>query len=262
MADPTLIMGGVQAGLSIISSLIQAGQTARAREELMNLPIPDASKFYLDEKLMEAARVQDPDIFTSAAQGPSAMEAITEDPRLRAAQMQEIAGLEQLAETGFTPQMEADIMRAQQGLGTTLRGAREAILQSMAQRGMAGSGLEMAQRAAAGQAATQAAATQGADIAARREASRMQALQGLGAAGGRVRGQEWGQKAQVGTAADEIAARNIAARNQAQQFNIQQQQAARAQRAEAAMREAQARADAEKAAAQMEMQKGLAVAGT
>jgi hypothetical protein len=257
--NPMAIMGGINAGLSLIDGLLQAGKTRQAREALQNMDIPPAEKFYLDAQLMEAARVGDPDIFTAAVQGPSAMEGISEDPRLRQAQMQEITGLQQLAETGGTPQMEADLMRTQTGLGTTLRGAREAALQNMASRGMAGSGMEAAQQASAQQAAITGASQAGADIAAQRERMRMQALQGLGGAGGRMRGQEFGQASAKASAADEIARRNIGARNQAQQFNIQAQQQAREFNAQQSMREAQARADAERTRAQMEQQKNIAL---
>jgi hypothetical protein len=213
----SLALGGIQAGLSLISGLIERGQAKKAREALEDLPIPDASKFYLDSKLMEAARLGDPTVFTAAVQGPSAMEGISEDPRLRQMQMQELGGLQSLAETGFTPQMEADIMRSQTAMGTTARGAREAALQKFQSQGTGGSGVSMASQMLANQNALGSAAQSGADIAARKQANQMQALQAMGGRAGQVRGQEWGQGAQKASAADEIAARNMAARNFEQQ---------------------------------------------
>lgn len=81
---------------------------------------------------------------------------------------------------GLDPQARAALHQVQQEQAATERGAREAIMQNAAARGVAGSGLEMANRLSAEQGNATNAANQGFQAAADANNRRLQAISGLG----------------------------------------------------------------------------------
>lgn len=80
---------------------------------------------------------------------------------------------------GLDPQARAVLQQVQQEQGAVDRGAREAIMQDAAARGVAGSGLEMANRMNAQQGNATMAANRGFQAAAEANQRRMEAVQGL-----------------------------------------------------------------------------------
>lgn len=80
---------------------------------------------------------------------------------------------------GLDPQARAALHQVQQEQAATERGAREAIMQNAAARGVAGSGLEMANRLSAEQGNATNAANQGFQAAADANNRRLQAISGL-----------------------------------------------------------------------------------
>lgn len=168
--------------------------------------------------------------------GPSAMEQVKVDPRLQQAQMGALQYLQDIAnQGGLTAQDRAqlaDIEAQQKGVE---KSQREAIMMNAAQRGMAGSGLEIASRLAAQQAAANQAAQRGTDVASMAQQRALQAMMQSGQMAGQVRGQEFGEKSAAAEAKDAInrfnaqvqqqtGMANVGARNAAQEFNLQQAQ--------------------------------------
>ena len=145
---------------------------------------------------------------------------ITEDPRLKEAQMTGLAGYEQLAKTGTTAADEARMRDIFKRIGQERRGASERLQQQFAQRGMGGSGLEAALQAQAGQAAADRASDLGLGVKAQGEARTERGLAGLGSLGTQVRGQEFDMAARKAQAQDLINRFNVGNRLNAMMRNV------------------------------------------
>lgn len=145
---------------------------------------------------------------------------IEEDPRIRQAQMDYLSKLSGLSNTGFTEGDQAAMLQAQLEAQRQARSGREAALQNAAVRGMGGSGLEYAMRAAADQDAAnraQAGGLQAAEAAARQKALYNQAY---GGALQNQRAQDFGANSANAGIINQFNMANTGARNQAQQYNI------------------------------------------
>jgi len=167
--------------------------------------------------------------------GPSAMEGISLDPRMRDVQM---GALEQLSELGQTGLTEADIAAFRQ-LRRQAAGESQAqqgrILQNLAERGMGGSGMELAARLSAAQAATDRLSAGGDQLAQMAQSRALQALGQSAGLAGDIRGQEFGEQSDVARSKDIVSQfniqnqlsqqqRNVAAQNQARLRNLQERQ--------------------------------------
>lgn len=176
-----------------------------------------------------------PEQAQAVLQQQSEFSGITLDPKLKQAQMEALAQLQEIGQNkGLTAMDRAQLAEIQGEEATQARGAREAILQNAAARGMGGSGLEiMAQMKNAQDSATRQSGrdTQVAGLAQQRA---LQAIQGAGQLGGQMNTQDFEQQAKIAQAKDAINQFNTAnqnqfnlantgARNEAQQFNLQKQ---------------------------------------
>jgi hypothetical protein len=152
--------------------------------------------------------------------GRSAMEGVSADPRLKEAQMAALAQMQGIgAGGGMTDAERAQMARTQSEVAQADRGRRDAILQNMRARGMAGSGSEMLAQLASSQAATDRAAQQGLDINGMAQQRALAALQQAGAMAGGMRSQGFGEDSARAQAADAVARFNAANSQQANQFN-------------------------------------------
>lgn len=90
-----------------------------------------------------------PEMIEAINLGPSAMDQVSTDPRLKQAQLSALSKLMEIGEGGGqTLQEKADLARMQTQVGQQERGSREALKQNMAARGMGGSGFELASQLA------------------------------------------------------------------------------------------------------------------
>lgn len=241
----------LRGGTSLAGGIISGVQQRRLREELQNLDIPPAERF-----MYEAMLMQEPEKFVAMLQGRTGMEQITEDPRLRQAQIGALQGLQDIAAGGgYTTAERGDIERTTIDMLTRQRGAEEAAMQRAQAQGLGGSGLRLASDIGRRQAGIGAASQQGFDIAKGGQQRALQAMQAAGGMGGQIRGQEFGQQAQIKAAQDAINRANVAAQNVGQQFNIQQQQQTAAANQAAINAQRAAAAQAQKDRTMMEMQK-------
>jgi hypothetical protein len=159
-------------------------------------------------------------------QDPTELKGISSDPRLREAQMNALQSLIDIGEGGgMTAQERADLDRMRGEVDRRNQAQLGAIKQNMAMRGMGGSGLELMlqQQAAQDAASRDNDATLAIDAMGKQRA--LDALLSAGQMGGDIRGQEFGEQAQVGSAQDIINQFNTGNFNDLARFNVQQQAA-------------------------------------
>lgn len=167
--------------------------------------------------------------------GPTTMEDISVDPRLKAAQMAALEQMAGLSETGLTPADIAALEQVRRGAAGEAQAKQEQILQEMQQRGQGGSGAELIARLQAAQAGADRASAQGLDVAQMAQQRALQALSQQGAMAGQLRGQEFGEQSDIARARDIVnqfnvqqqqglQSRNVAAQNQAALRNLSERQ--------------------------------------
>ena len=163
--------------------------------------------------------------------GPSAMEDISTDPRLKQAQMDALSKMQEMGGSGLTEAEKAQAMLMQREVAGEEQARQKSILQEMAQRGIGGSGVELAARLSSSQGAADRRAVQQAQLAAQAQQRALQAITQGGSLAGNMQSTEFGQKAQQASAADQIAQFNAAQRAQIDAANLANRQAVANQQA-------------------------------
>lgn len=118
-------------------------------------------------------------------------------------------------ESGMSAIDQARLAEVQNQINQQNRGNQEAIIQNMAQRGLAGSGSELAARLNAQQGGAQAGYLAGSDIAGQAAQRAYDALQSQGAYASQLQGQQYGQMSNAAQASDMINRYNTEMSNQA-----------------------------------------------
>ena len=137
--------------------------------------------------------------------GPSAIENVSVNPALQAAQMQALAALQGEAQSGgMTAQDRATQQQSMDATSQQERGQREAIMQAGAARNQGGSGATLAAQLAAQQGAAQRNAMEGTQQVANSRARAMAAMAGAGKLGGDIRQQGFGEQTNIASAKDLI----------------------------------------------------------
>lgn len=133
----------------------------------------------------------------------SAFDTISTDPALRQAQLDALRGLQAEGNAGgLTVQSRAALNEANALQAQRERGSREAILQGMSQRGMGGSGTELAAALQNQQASADRSALAGTQAAADARQRALQAMSASGEMAGGIRGQDFGEAATKAQARD------------------------------------------------------------
>ncbi len=148
-------------------------------------------------------------------QGQTELKGIAIDPRLELQQFESLVYLrDQVEQGGLNETDRASLFNIFSEQDRELRGKREATTQEFAERGLSGSGLELAERMIADQEGADRAAMEGINVAAlaqqRRDAANLQA----GELAGDIRTQQFGEQEAIASAQDAI-----------NKFNTQNQQA-------------------------------------
>lgn len=166
----------------------------------------------------------------------SQAEGVTPPPELVAAQFDSLSSLQKIAkEGGLTAMDRAQLDDIRQQVAGEEKANRQAIMTNAAERGVAGSGLEMANRLISQQGAAERSAKMGTDVAALAQQRALNALAQSGQLAGQMRGQDVEEQMNKARAMDAIAqfnanvrnqteASNVAARNAAQAANLQNRQ--------------------------------------
>lgn len=179
----------------------------------------DREREIFEQMAEEARQIDLPELreFT-----PDTMEArlIEEDPRLREQQSQNLLRMALLADEGLGDVDRAVFEQAQRDAAMQEKRSRDAQLQNLAARGVAGSGMELALGEAARQAATEGQRQTGLQQAAAAAQNRARLQQVYGSALGNVRQQDLARESRNVDALNRFNQMNTMARNEAQLRNL------------------------------------------
>jgi hypothetical protein len=230
-------VGGVVGGaIGAISGLFgnddEAEAAAAARkaaiDRILAIQVPGLE----DQRLSLAHQYEvgelTPEALGTITQADSEMKGISTDPRLRQAQMTALAEMQGLGRSGLSAQDRSDLGSIRRNVATEANARDQAVLQNMAQRGVAGGGAELAARLSSSQAAMNDASAQGDRIAAMAQNKALQAIMNSGQLGGQIQAQDFGQAERVASAQDAINRFNAANSQSVSQYNVQGRNAAQA----------------------------------
>lgn len=173
-----------------------------------------------------------PEMAQTILQDPSKFNEITTGGAGRQAQLQALSQLQGISTGGGrTAEDKANLNEIQSATGAQERGAREAIMMNARERGVGGSGLEIASQLINQQGSAGNANQAGLDVAAQAQKRALEAIMQSGQLGGQIQGQEFSEAAQKAAAQDTINRFNAAnsqavvnantlAKNQAQERNM------------------------------------------
>lgn len=244
--DPLTIAAIGSVAAPVIGGLLGQNQASKDRAaanearalalaQYAGITVPEAEKMMLNLQQYQSQGELDPRLEQSINLGPSAMEQVTTDPRLRQAQMLALEQYTQMGQGQMNAADQAAFELARQSAAGEQQARQSAILQEMQQRGQAGSGAELLAKLTANQSGAQMLQNAQLEQAKAMQQARMQALAQQAQLGGQVRQQEFGEQSDIAQAKDLIAktnaansqsvgARNIAAQNQAMAANLQNRQ--------------------------------------
>lgn len=195
---------------------------------------PDLSKRILLEKFQQAGLLT-PQMEDAINTGVSKASQISENKKVTDAQMGALESMRQQSQGGLSPADRAAYAELQDQVAQATHGRDQAIIQNMQQRGISGSGAELAARLAGSQAGTQDLSKQGMEIGAQASQKALQALSAYGGMAGQIRGQDFSNNLAKAQAADEFnrfntgnlinqQQRNVGAQNTSQQYNLTNKQ--------------------------------------
>jgi len=193
----------------------QAGKNADANralaagisDEWLKINMPDLSPVEY-----EAFR----DTFTPQMAQDSLMGNVETDPRLSGAQYAALDQLGELSQGGLNLQDKADLADIQGGVARQDAGRQAAIMQGMAERGMGGSGMELAQRLQSQSSGADRAAGDSRAVAAQAQQRALDAIMRRGQLGGDMRTQQFGEDSSKARAQDSINMYNTGMLNEEQ----------------------------------------------
>lgn len=238
MADP--IIGGLASlGSGLLGSILggqSIDESRRFQEEQLkrwlelNVPDPKDQELILERYRVEGTLT--PELEQAIAQTDSNLKGISVDPRLRQAEYDALASLQDISNSGgMTLTDQANLEKNLGQARTQNKGAQERIIQNMQERGMGGSGQELAARMIAGQQSGELANQAGLQAAASASDRGLQALMQAGNLGADLEKMQWGQGKDVASAQDiidrfntqnlrDVQSRNVGAKNEAQKYNL------------------------------------------
>lgn len=243
-AGSALLAGAVAA--PVIGGLVGADQVGRDRDaanaaraqalaQYAGISIPEAQDMMLNLQQYQSQGQLDPALEQIMNLGPSAMEQISGDPRLRQEQMNALNSIAGLASGNPTMADTAGFELARQNSAAEMQAKNNQVLQEMQQRGQAGSGAELLAKLQNNQAGAQMMQKAQLEQAQAMQQARLQALQQQANMAGNIRTQDYGEASNLAKAKDAISqfnaanaqsvgSRNTGAKNTAQQANLANQQ--------------------------------------
>lgn len=231
------IIGGMLGNAASAGDRDRANQLSRTALEAIQgirVPTPEEQRIILEE--LKRVGVYTPDMEVAYQQPDSEMKSISTDPRLKQAQLNSLLKLQEIgSEGGMSMEDRARTAELTGELARQEQGQREAIIQNMAQRGVSGSGFELASQLTNQQGSATRASQQGMDIKAQAEKRALEALMSAGTLGGQIQSQDFSQQAQIAEAQDainrfntqnrqDVQARNVTSTNDGKLYNLDQDQ--------------------------------------
>lgn len=201
------------------------GELAEAKQLWDEINVPDSEKAIAELKQIEALNPYVAEQMAAELAPGSSLSTYKGDPRLKEAQMRALAELEAIGSGGgLRASDRARINDIRRQTATADRGAREAIMQNAAARGVGGSGMELASKLISQQASADREAAANDDVAARAEDRALQAIMGSGKLGGEVRSQGFDEARHRASAEDAINTFNARNKNLVGQWNAENRQ--------------------------------------
>jgi hypothetical protein len=228
------IVGGImgqQAQAGNLAAAQAAYAAALAQYQSVGIPSVQAQQLALQDPTVQGTL--NPQMINSQLNqmNGNAMNSIQTDPRLAQAQMSALNTLSQTGQQGLTATSLAALNSANRQAAGQNTAQQNSIVQNMQQRGMGGSGVELATRLAAAQGSADQAGQQTSQIMAQAQQNMLNATSQAGQLGGQMQQQQFGeaaQKAQAQNAISQFNAQqaanaqnsNVLAQNQAQAANL------------------------------------------
>lgn len=161
-----------------------------------------------------------PEQLKAAELGASSLQGVTYDPKMLEYEMSALKALEEQGREGLTAQDRAAMAQFERETGQAARGRRGAIEQSMRQRGISGSGLDLVSQLQSAESANELAAMKALEREGLSAQRRTQGQMAAGQMAGQLGSRQYQQAAEKAAAQDRIAQFNAANRMNAQQYNI------------------------------------------
>lgn len=199
-----------------------AEEAQRARELLAQVELPDDIKI---EQLI--SQLESPELvglLQAEQMGETDLANIQMNPALKQQQMELLQALKQRADEGLTSEDKARMSEFRRMSAGDEQARQSSILQSMAERGVAGGGSELAARLASSQASADRESQAGVQMAGQASQARLAALQGASDQAGKIRSQDYGEQENVAKARDAIAQFNAMNRQSTAQQNLGERQ--------------------------------------
>lgn len=238
MALPLLAIGAAAAPIlgGVIGNIASAGDREKAQalqqqalQSILGVSTPDIEQMKLALEKYQSAGELTPEMLETINAQDSLMGNIQTDPRLRNAQLQALEKLQSIGASGLRPEDEAALARIQSGVAQDARAREEAILQNMQERGVGGSGAELASRLISSQGSANRQSQQGLEVGALASQRALEAIMQSGALGGQIRNQEFGEESEKASAQDVINRYNAMNRQQVSGTNVNSRNTAQAQ---------------------------------
>lgn len=226
------VMGAVQAGEE---RDLARGAMADAMREIKSVGAPpDIAREIIYEKFKQAG-VLTPEVERQIDLGVSQLSQIVENEKTKAAEYKALDQLQQRAAGGLTAEDRAALNQAKAEVAQQTNAQQQSILQNMSQRGMGGSGAELAAKLAASQAGSNTLSQQGIDIGAQASRNALQAALQSGEFAGSLGQREFARDSERARATDAVnqfnvqnavsrQQRNVDRSNQSNLYNLQRQQ--------------------------------------
>lgn len=221
----------------IIGNLASSGDRGAAQNaynqavsELMAIGMPPDLSREVVMQQFQSAGVLTPELEQEIKLNESKLAQVQEDPTTREAQMQALQLLQQSGR-GITPQDRLKFNEMRDQVQRDNEAKRQQIIQSFRQRGMGGSGAELASQLSQAQSSANQASLEGDRIAASSEQNALDAIARSGTLGGQIRGQDFDVTTTKARAEDELnrfntqnqinrQTRNVGSTNQSRQYNL------------------------------------------
>lgn len=205
-------------------------------QQWMQLNVPDPAQQQVAMQQFVSAGKLTPQLETAIKQDPSSFQKIVTDSGQKAAQNTALSQLEDIGRSGgLRLQDKAALQDATLKTQQQARGNRNAIAANMAQRGLGGSGFDVAAQLQGQQGEADQNAKSSLQVAAGAQDRALSAIEGAGNMATQQRSQDFGEQAQKASAADRINqfntensrnvnAQNTGIANSAQSANLQNAQ--------------------------------------
>lgn len=197
---------------------MRSGSTPGVNDYYKDLIIPNIEDMKLQLEELVSQGTISPEEAKTVMLEQSQMNNITLDPKLKQAQMDALAQLQDIGSSGgLNAQSRSRLAQIENQENAQNRGSREALMNRFAAQGMGGSGLEMASQLQNQQDSAMRRSSRDLEIAALAEQQALDAIMKGGQLGGSIRSQDFGEQSTKAQANDAISRFN--AQNQQQQIN-------------------------------------------